>query len=395
MSNKMNIKENDQQFIAPTYARFNAVLTSGKGCIVCEENGKKYVDMTAGIGVNSLGHAHPQWVEAICKQASTLAHVSNLYYTQPDVQVAKTLCEMSGFNKMFFANSGAEANEGAIKVARKYSFDKYGADRHEIITLYNSFHGRTITTLSATGQDHFHQYFDPFTPGFVYVNANDSEDLQSKISNKTCAIMVEMIQGEGGVLPLQQDFVNEIANICKEQDILCIVDEVQTGIGRCGSLFAYEQFDIVPDIVTVAKGLGNGLPIGGVLLNEKVESTLSYGDHGTTFGGNPVACAGANVVLSYMNEEFFQEIKVKGAYIKERLLAMKHIQRVDGMGLMLGAVVEDISASDIVKACLAKGLLLLTAKDKLRFLPPLIIHKDEIEEAMNILEDVLINWEVK
>lgn len=391
----MNTKENDQQFITPTYARFNAVLTAGHGCIVSEENGKKYIDMTAGIGVNSLGHAHPEWVEAVCKQASTLAHASNLYYTQPDVQVAKTLCEKTGFKNMFFSNSGAEANEGAIKVARKYSFDKYGTDRHEIITLYNSFHGRTITTLSATGQDHFHQYFDPFTPGFVYVNANDNDDLRSKISDKTCAIMIEMIQGEGGVLPLQQAFVNEIASICKERDILCIVDEVQTGIGRCSSLFAYEQFHITPDIVTVAKGLGNGLPIGGVLLNKKVANTLSFGDHGTTFGGNPVACAGANVVLSYMNDDFFQEIKEKGEYIRTRLLAMKHITQVNGMGLMLGAVVEGINVNDIVKTCLAKGLLLLTAKDRLRFLPPLIIHKDELEDAMNILEEILTNWEVK
>lgn len=388
------IKANDTHYIAGTYARYDLVFTHGTGVKLYDENEKEYLDLTAGIGVVSIGHGDPDWVEAIRKQAATLAHMSNLYYTIPDGIVAKQLCEKSGFSKIFFANSGAEANEGAIKVARKYSFDHYGTGRHEIITLVNSFHGRTITALTATGQHHFHQYFDPFTPGFCYAAANDLQDMKAHINEKTCAIMIELIQGEGGVLPLDKTYVKELAKLCKANDILLIVDEVQTGIGRTGSLFAYEQYDISPDIVSVAKGLGNGLPIGGVLLGQKVENTLGYGDHGTTFGGNPIACAGAAVVLDRMDEVLFQAVREQGEYAKERLLKMPHIVQVNGLGLMRGATLDGIVAGDVVKACIKKGLLLLTAKDNLRLLPPLTITKNELTKALDILEEVLTNWEV-
>lgn len=385
----MGIKENDAQYIAHTYARNDAVLMHGKGCEVYDEKGKVYLDLTAGIGVNALGYADEEWADAVAKQARMLPHVSNLYYSQPDSDVAKLLCERTGFSKVFFANSGAEANEGAIKVARKYANDHYGDERYEIITLVNSFHGRTITALSATGQDHFHQHFGPFTPGFVYANANDIEDIQSKVSTHTCAIMMELIQGEGGVLPLNQSFVAAVYDICQKQDILMIIDEVQTGVGRCGSLYAYEQFHIQPDIVTTAKALGNVLPIGGVLLSEKVADTLGPGDHGTTFGGNPIACAGAKVVLNRMTPQFLSEVRAKGDYVKQRLSKMPHVVAVNGMGLMRGVVLDGLAAKDVVTACLQQGVLLLTAKDKLRLLPPLTITMQELERAMDIIEDVL------
>ncbi|MEG0736041.1 MAG: aspartate aminotransferase family protein [Longicatena sp.] len=390
----MSIKDIDTTYIAGTYARYDVVLTHGKNALVYDETGKEYIDCTAGIGVNALGFANKEWVDAVCKQASELAHVSNLYYTTPGATLAKTLCEKSGMKRLFFANSGAEANEAAIKVARKYSYDKYQNDRFEIITLVNSFHGRTVTTLSATGQDHFHQYFDPFTPGFVHAIANDIMDMKAKVNEKTCAIMIELIQGEGGVLPLEKKYVKEVAKLCKERDILLIVDEVQTGIGRTGTLYAYEQFDISPDIVTSAKGLGNGLPIGAVLLNEKVEYVLGAGDHGTTFGGNPIVCAGASVVLKNMNQKMLDDIVEKGEYLKKRLLTMKHVVQVNGMGLMRGVVLENVAAKDVVVACIERGVLLLTAKDKLRFLPPLTITKTELKKALDILEDVLATWEV-
>lgn len=391
----MNIKEMDKTYIAGMYARYDVVLTHGKGAVVYDENEKPYIDCTSGIGVNSLGYANEAWVNAISHQAAQLAHVSNLYYSRADAAVAKLLCEKSGMKKMFFANSGAEANEGAIKIARKYAYEKRGQGHYEIITLVNSFHGRTITTLTATGQDHFHQYFDPFTPGFAYALANDIQDLKAKVNEKTCAVMIELIQGEGGVLPLDKEYVKQIASLCKKMDILLIIDEVQTGIGRCGSLFAYEQYDIHPDIVTSAKGLGNGLPIGAVLLNDKVKDVFHPGDHGTTFGGNPVACAGAEVVLELMNDKLYKDVLEKGEYLKERLLNMPHITQVNGLGLMRGAILTQLRAQDVVQACLQKGLLLLTAKDKLRFLPPLTITKTELKKAMDILEDVLTKWEVE
>lgn len=388
----MCVKQQDDCYIAHTYARYPIVLSHGEGCILYDEEEKQYLDLTAGIGVNSLGHAYGPWVDAVCKQVASLAHVSNLYYSKPDSEVAAKLCERTGFKKMMFANSGAEANEGAIKTARKYSFDKYGQERYEIITLVNSFHGRTITTLSATGQDGFHTFFDPFTPGFQYAIANDLEDLNNHITSKTCAIMIELIQGEGGVVPLDKDYVSEVAKICEAQDILLIVDEVQTGVGRTGTLYAYEQFGIKPDIVTTAKGLGGGLPIGGVLLNEKCADTMQPGQHGTTFGGNPVVCAGANVVLDCLDDSMLKRVQEKGDLVKTRLLQMPHVKAVNGLGLMLGIVLEDIDVKELVSKCMEHGLLVLTAKDKLRLLPPLTITKEELTIAMDTLEDILKKW---
>lgn len=388
----LDTKELDKQYIASTYGRYNVEFVSGKGVYLYDEHHQAYLDLTSGIGVNSLGYANDKWVEAINNQASQLAHISNLYYSKPQVEVAKYLCEHTHFKKMIFSNSGAEANEAAIKVARKYSSDRYHENRNEIITLVNSFHGRTITTLSATGQDHFHQHFDPFTPGFKYVEANNIQDLLQKVNGNTCAIMIECIQGEGGVIPLDQEFVHVIENICEYQDILLIVDEVQSGIGRCGSLFAYEKFKIKPNIVTMAKGLGNGLPIGGILLDDKVKDVFKPGDHGSTFAGNLLACSGAKVVLDYLAENGYDTINELGEYLKMRLLNMPHIIKVNGLGLMRGAVLEKgYDAKKIVETCLNKGLLILTAKDKLRFLPPLIITKEELAKAMDILEEVLNN----
>lgn len=385
----MNIMEADDAYIAHTYARNHVVLSHGKGSVVFDEAGKRYLDLTAGIGVNAMGFAFDAWVNAVSTQAAMLAHVSNLYYTAPEVQVAKTLCEKTGFKKMMFANSGAEANEGAIKLARKYAFDKYGSGRNEIVTLMNSFHGRTITTLSATGQPSFHQFFDPFTPGFSYAKANDIQDLKQHVNEKTCAIMIELIQGEGGVLPLDDAFVKAIAEIAHQQDIILIVDEVQTGIGRTGSLYAYEQFSIQPDIVTTAKGLGGGLPIGGVLLGSKVEHTFEPGHHGTTFGGNPIACAGANAILAHMDETLYQQVREKGEYIRQRVMKMPYVTAVSGMGLMIGISLTKVCAKQTIEACLMQGLLVLSAKDKLRMLPPLNIAMEELDEALTILENVL------
>ncbi len=383
-------KTNDKLYIGNTYARFDVAFQKGDGCYLFDEEGNKYLDMTSGIGVTSLGHANKQWVDAVCNQVQALAHVSNLYYTKPQVDLAKKICDRTHFTKMIFSNSGAEANEAMIKAARKYSLDHFGKDRYEIITLVNSFHGRTITTLSATGQDHFHQFFDPFTPGFKHAIANDIDDLKNKVNDKTCAIMLEMIQGEGGVIPLDYEYVKQVKALCDEKQLLLLVDEVQTGVGRTGTLFAYEQFNIKPNIISLAKGLGNGLAIGGILLDEACEKVFGFGDHGSTFAANPIACAGANVVIDTMSEAFLQEIQAKGEYIKQRLLNMKHIVQVNGLGLMRGAVLEDgYVAKDIVATCIKKGLLLLTAKDKLRFLPPLTITLEQLKEGLDILESVL------
>lgn len=385
-----DIKKWDKEYIAHTYNRFDLVLKEGKNATVKDFDGKEYVDFTSGIGVNSLGYCNSKWSKAISEQANTLNHVSNLYYSEPDVLLAKKLCERTHFKKVFFANSGAEANEGAIKVARKYSHDKYQKDRYEIITLVNSFHGRTITTLSATGQDVFHKYFTPFTEGFVYAKANDLEDVLSKINEKTCAVMMEMVQGEGGVISLDKDFVQAIDKVCKEKDIMFIVDEVQTGIGRCGTLFAYENFDIKPDIVSSAKGLGGGLPIGAVLMNETVENVFNFGDHGTTFGGNPIVCAGANVVLDTIDDKFLKEVNKKSEYIRNKIKTMKHVIDVSGLGLMIGIELDEkVNAKDIVVKCIEKGAIFLTAKTKVRLLPPLTISEDEINKGLKILEEVL------
>lgn len=385
------MKEKEAKYVMHTYGRFDIALDHGKGATLWDTDGKKYIDLTSGIGVNSLGHGNPELIAAVSLQASKLMHASNLYYTEPMVKVAEKLVEATGMGKIFFANSGAEANEGAIKLARKYSYDKYGEGRNKIVTLIQSFHGRTVTTLKATGQEKFHQYFFPFTEGFAYAKAGDLEDLKEKAAG-ACAVMLEMIQGEGGVLPLSKEFVQGTAAFCKENDILLIVDEVQTGIGRTGSLFAYEQYGIEPDVVTMAKGLGGGLPIGGVMAAKTCADVLGSGTHGSTFGGNPVSCAAADVVLSHVCEkEFLEEVAKKGEYIKDAVLGFDSpaVKSVRGMGLMLGIAVDAEKRAGFVSALMEKGVLVLTAgSEAIRLLPPLVISYEEIDEALAAMKEV-------
>lgn len=384
------IKALDKQYIMPTYSRYDVALKHGSGSVVWDVDNKQYIDFGSGIGVNSLGYCEKGWVEAVVKQAKTLQHASNLYYTQPQLKLAQRLCLSTGMDKVLFCNSGAEANECAIKLARKYSFDKYGKDRFEIISLYNSFHGRTITTLSATGQDVFHNYFFPFTEGFVYAKANHLEDIKTKINEKTCAILIELIQGEGGVIPLDKDYVKALEGICRQRDILLIIDEVQTGIGRTGTLFAFQQYGIQPDIVTSAKGLGGGLPIGACLCAEKLSETLNAGTHGTTYGGNPIACAGASYVLNVVdNKDFLNSVAEKGEYIKSKISTFDGVKQVRGLGLMIGVVLKKANAKEVTQKCLENGLLTLTAKDTLRLLPPLTITYEETDKGLLILESTL------
>lgn len=386
----MNTKELDREYICSSYNRFDVALASGKGSTLTDEDGKKYIDFGSGIGVTSFGIADDMWKNAVIEQLNRLQHTSNLYYTSPCARLAKLLCDKTGLKKVFFCNSGAEANEGAIKFARKYSFDKYGEGRHTIITLVNSFHGRTVTTLSATGQDSFHTLFAPFTAGFEYCPANNSEALEKMADGSVCAIMLECVQGEGGVLDLDKDFVLKIAEIAKEKDILIIVDEVQTGNGRTGKYFSYMHFGIEPDIVTTAKGLGGGLPIGAVLFGEKVKDTVTPGSHGSTFGGNPVVAAGAISIVERIDDKFLESVAEKGEYIRKKLLEIKGVKSVSGMGLMLGVETEK-SAGEIANACLKKGLLVLTAKTKIRLLPALNISYDEIDKGLDILKEVIEN----
>ncbi len=383
------IKKQDQQNIMHTYGRFNVALVSGHGATAVDCTGKEYIDFTSGIGVNSLGYCDTKWAAAVANQAATLQHTSNLYYNPVQTKLAETLCGLTGFSKVFFGNSGAEANECAIKLARKYGTETYGETRNEIITLQNSFHGRTVTTLAATGQDGFHQHFTPFTQGFVYAEPS-MEGVQSCLNESTCAVFIELIQGEGGVLPLDPDFVKELAQLCKERDILLLVDEVQTGVGRTGALYCYQNYGIMPDVVTSAKGLGGGLPIGACLCTERLGSVMSAGMHGSTFGGNPVVCAGALAVLERVgNDAFMAEVKKKGKYLADRLSAMEEIELVRGMGMMLGAKPKSKSAKEIAAQCVENGLLVLTAKDMLRFLPPLTISYDEIDKGLKILEKTM------
>lgn len=385
------MKQKDTNYVMHTYGRFDIALDHGKGATLWDVDGKKYIDMNSGIGVSSLGHGNEKMIQAVTEQAAKLMHVSNLYYTAPMADVAEFLINATGMGKIFFANSGAEANEGAIKLARKYSFDKYGEGRNKIVTLIQSFHGRTVTTLKATGQEKFHQYFFPFTEGFAYAKAGDLEDLKTK-ADGACAVMIEMIQGEGGVLPLEPEFVKGIEAFCKEHDILLIVDEVQTGIGRTGSLFCYEQYGIEPDIVTMAKGLGGGLPIGGVMASGKCADVLGPGTHGSTFGGNPVSCAAAKTVLTEVGtEEFLTSVKEKGEYLKKSILAMgsPYVKEVRGMGLMLGIVVGPDQRADLVSALMEKGILVLTAgTETIRLLPPLVISYEEMDEAITVMKEV-------
>ena len=386
----LNTKEKDLKYIMHTYGRYDVALKSGKGAVAYDENGKKYIDVSSGIGVNSLGYCNDGWVEAVTKQAGAIQHMSNYFYSEQAGNLAEKLCTLTGLSKVCFGNSGAEANECAIKIARKYSFDKYGEGRNGIITLKNSFHGRTVTTLSATGQDVFHNYFFPFTEGFSYVEADDMNVLKNAVNKNTCAVMLELIQGEGGVNILDKDYVQSLVKFCNENDILVIVDEVQTGIGRTGKLFAFENYEILPDLVTVAKGLGGGLPIGLCMCGEKLKDVMSPSTHGTTFGANPVVCAGANYVLDTITADgFLDEVNKKGAYIEEKVLKFENVKNVRRMGLMIGIELESGNAHDIAVKCVENGLLIITAKDLLRMLPPLVITYDEIDEALKILQITL------
>ncbi len=377
------------KYVAHTYGRFPLTVVSGKGARCKDIDGREYIDFTSGIGVNSLGYCDDKWCEAVSAQCKTLNHVSNLYYTLPGGLLAKELCERSGMSRVFFGNSGAEANEGAIKAARAYSFKKYGAGRCRIISLVNSFHGRTVTTLSATGQEHYHQVFFPFTDGFAYARANDIDGIKRLAGGDACAVMLELIQGEGGVVALDKDFVKEVRGFCDEHDILLIADEVQTGIGRTGKFYAYQNYGVLPDIVSSAKGLAGGLPIGAVLLGEKCRDALEPGEHGSTFGANPVCCAGGLAVMERLTDEFLAGVAAKGNYFRERLLKMPNVKGVSGLGMMIGIEVENISASDAASACLSGGLLVLTAKERIRLLPPLTIDYSDIDNGLDILQNVL------
>lgn len=384
----MNTKELDNEYIAHTYGRFDVVLRDGKGSTLYDENGKKYIDFGSGIGVTTFGIGDEEWKNAVEEQLDKLQHVSNLYYTAPCAELAKLLCEKSGMKKVFFANSGAEANEGAIKFARKYSFDKYGEGRSTIITLENSFHGRTITTLAATGQDSFHTVFGPFTPGFKYCPANNIDTLNKMATDDVCAILFECVQGEGGINNLDYAFVKAIEKICNDKDILMVVDEVQTGNGRTGKYFAYQNFDVTPDIVSTAKGMAGGLPMGAVLFGEKVKDTATAGSHGSTFGGNPICAAGACSIVSRIDDAFLNEVNRKSEYIKNYLSNVKGVKSISGMGLMLG-IETDKNAKDAANECLEKGLLVLTAKNKIRLLPALNISQAELDEGLKILKEVI------
>lgn len=385
----MNTKEKDLKYIMHTYGRYDVALAKGKGAVAYDEDGKKYIDVASGIGVNSLGFCDDGWVEAVTKQAGTIQHMSNYFYCEQASNLAERLCTLTGLAKVCFGNSGAEANECAIKIARKYSFDKYGEGRNEIITLKNSFHGRTVTTLAATGQDVFHNYFFPFTEGFSYVEAEDMNALKNAVSDKTCAVMFEVIQGEGGVNILDKTYVQELVSYCQSRDILVIIDEVQTGVGRTGKLFAHQNYEVVPDIMTVAKGIGGGLPIGLCMCGEKLKDVMSPSTHGTTFGANPVVCAGANYVLDRVTADgFLGEVEEKGAYLEEKLLSLAGVKSVRRMGLMVGIEIEG-NAHDIAVKCVENGLIIITAKNLLRMLPPLVITNEEIDEAVQILDKTL------
>ncbi len=386
----MDTKLLDSAYVAHTYSRFPLELTSGKGAVLRDENGKEYIDLGSGIAVNIFGACDDEWTRAVSEQAAKLQHTSNLYYTAPGALLAQALCERTGMKKVFFGNSGAEANECAIKTARRWAFLKYGDESHAtIITLKNSFHGRTITTLAATGQDVFHTEFGPFTPGFVYAEANNIEDVRRLAEeNACCAVMFEPIQGEGGVMPLDTEFVKGLKQLADEKELLLIADEVQTGNGRTGKLYAYMHFGVTPDIVTTAKGLGGGLPIGACMFGERTENIMSSGKHGSTFGANPVCCAGALSVISRITDELMEEVSRKSEYIKKELIGAQGVIGVSGMGLMLG--IESVRpAAEVISDCIEAGVLVLSAKTKIRLLPPLNIGWDELEKAIEILKGVL------
>lgn len=384
----MNTKELDLQYVANTYARFPLEIVRGKGAKAYDENGKEYIDLGSGIAVNTFGFSDEKWVSAVTNQLNSLQHTSNLYYTSPCAELARLLCEKTGMKKVFFGNSGAEANECAIKLARAYGEKKKGKECHKIICLEQSFHGRTLATLAATGQDVFHRKFNPLPEGFLFARANDIESVKALLEDENvCAVFMEMIQGEGGVNVLEDDFVKEAYALTREKDVLFMADEVQTGNGRTGKLYGYMHYGIVPDVFTTAKGLGGGLPIGACVMGEKAEGLFASGDHGSTFGGNPVVCAGAVSIISRLTDEFLSEVEKKGEYIKEKLLSFG-IKDVSGKGLMIGFLSEKDS-SEIIKEAREKGVLLLKAKNKVRLLPPLNITYEEIDKALEVISSVL------
>ncbi len=382
----MNVKELDSKYIAHTYGRFPLTITRGKGSLAYDENGREYIDMSTGIAVNTFGYSDDVWAQAVASQASTLSHTSNLYFTEPCAKLAELLCQRTGMSKVFFSNSGAEANECAIKAARKYAATRHGKDYFTILTLRNSFHGRTITTLAATGQDTFHNEFLPLTEGFDYVEANNIEDLKNKVKdNKVAAIMFEFVQGEGGVTPLSKEFVDAIFSLCAENDIVTIADEVQTGNGRTGALYAYMNYGVTPDIISTAKGLAGGLPLGATMLSDKLSEVFVPGDHGSTFGGNPICCAGALSILNRLDDELLVQVKEKAEYIRSELSSADGVVSIDGMGLMLGITTVK-PVDEIVSRCMADGLLVIKAKTKLRLLPALNIPWDTLKQAVEIIK---------
>lgn len=383
----MSIKETDNKYIANTYARFPIEIVSGKGSKLYDDSGKEYIDMGTGIGVNIFGVGDEEWVSAVTKQLGTLQHTSNLYYSKPCAELAEVLCEKTGAKKVFFANSGAEANECAIKAARKYAAEKKGTEYFNIITLNNSFHGRTITTLAATGQENFHKDFLPLTEGFLYCDADDLERIERLVKeNKVAAVMLEPIQGEGGVIPLTKAFAQGVERICRENDVLLVVDEVQTGNGRTGALYGYMKLGVNPDIITTAKGLGGGLPVGAVLFYEKTAEVYTPGTHGSTFGGNPVACAGALNIIKRLDEAFLDSVEKKHDYIISELSGCEGVKGITGMGLMLGIETEK-DAGEVLKTCQENGVLPIKAKNKLRLLPPLNIPFEDLEKAVSVIKN--------
>lgn len=382
-----NVKEIDSKYIAGTYGRFPVEIVRGKGDIAVDSEGREYIDLSSGIAVNTFGHADDGWIKAVTEQINLFSHTSNLYYSAPCAHLAEILCERTGMSKVFFSNSGAESNECAIKVAREYAANAKGSEFNTIITLKNSFHGRTITTLAATGQDTFHQNFLPLTEGFVYAEANNAASVEKLAKEHKCAaVMMEMVQGEGGVNPLDKEFVAEVVRIAKENDLLIVLDEVQTGNGRTGKLYAYMNYDIIPDIVTTAKGLAGGLPIGATLLGDKVKDVLKPGMHGSTFGGNPVSCAAAISVISRIDDALLEDVRKKSAYVFEVLSDADGVQNVSGMGLMIG-IKTDKPAPEVIAACREKGVLVISAKDKVRLLPPLNISFDNLKKAVEVIKE--------
>lgn len=387
------LQQQDKEYIAGTYARFPLTIEGGKGSVVWDDAGKIYTDLSSGIAVNTFGIADDEWIKAITEQAGKIQHMSNLYYTEPCVKLAHMLCDRTGMKKVFFSNSGAEANECAIKAARKYAAEKHGADCYNIVTLKNSFHGRTITTLAATGQDVFHKDFLPLTEGFIYVEPNDIEKIEKVLfENRCAAVMLEVVQGEGGVMPLDKDYLQSLERICRERDILLICDEVQTGNGRSGKLYSYMNYGIFPDIVSTAKGLAGGLPLGATLFSEKTKDVLTPGSHGSTFGGNPICCAGAINILSRLDEKTLAGVRKRSEYIFSELSGAPGIKEVTGLGLMIGIKTEK-DASEVINACIKKGVLVIKAKDKVRLLPALNIPMELLEQAVGVIKEVCADKE--